>query len=163
MQIEYLSTSSLIPYEFNNRNHDDTQIQRIAKSITEYGFNQPIIIDENRVVLVGHGRLLAAKLLRLKEVPVIQLSNLNETKKRAYRILDNKLQNDSTWAFNNLELELDALEDAGFDLSEWGLDAIIPKLNEDQILQDDQPSLDELKPKFVECPSCKHTFDVNKC
>lgn len=122
MKIEQWELSKILPYEFNNRIHTEEQTKRIAKSITEFGFNQPIVVDENNIILVGHGRLLAAKELNLKEVPVLQIKDLSETKKRAYRILDNKLQNDSTWAFNNLELELGALEDEGFDLPEWGLD-----------------------------------------
>ncbi len=150
MQVEYLSTSSLIPYEFNNRNHEDTQIKRIAKSIKEFGFNQPIIVDENKVVLVGHGRLLAAKQLNLKEVPTLQLSNLTEIKKKAYRILQNKLQNDSTWDLNNLELELGALEDGGFDLPEWGLDNLIGLFKEDEPeVTDDEFEASEQEDIFV--------------
>lgn len=124
MNIETLGIDKIYPYEFNNRNHSVNQIDLICKSIKQFGFNQPIVIDENGIVLVGHGRLLAAKTLGMKEVPVLKVFNLSEEKKRAYRILDNKLQNDSTWDLNNLELELGALEDGGFDLPEWGLEQL---------------------------------------
>ena len=124
MDIESKKLSSLIMYDFNNRNHDQKQIDLIANSIKEFGFNQPIVIDESNIILVGHGRLLAAQKLGLKEVPTLQLKDLTETQKKAYRILDNKLQNDSTWSFDNLELELGFLEDNGFDLSAWGLDSL---------------------------------------
>lgn len=96
MKIEYLEPSKLIPYEFNNRRHDDQQIDRIANSIKEFGFTQPIVIDESNIILVGHGRWLAAQKLNLDKVPALIKSDLTETQKKAYRILDNKLQNDST-------------------------------------------------------------------
>lgn len=124
MQIQSKSLDKLIPYEFNNRNHSEEQVDLIANSIKQFGFNQPIVIDESNIILVGHGRLLAAQKLGLKEVPIVQLKDLSEEQKKAYRILDNKLQNDSTWNFNNLELELGFLEDEGFDLEAWGLDEL---------------------------------------
>lgn len=122
MNVQEISISELIPYEFNSRNHSEEQINRIANSIKEFGFNQPIVIDKSKTIIAGHGRYLAAKKLGLADVPVIQKDDLTELQIKAYRILDNKLQNDSTWAFNNLELDLDFLEDAGLDMAEWGLD-----------------------------------------
>lgn len=137
--------NDLIPYEFNNRNHSEQQIERIAKSISEFGFNQPIVIDEANVILVGHGRLAAAKYLGLEDVPVHVVKGLTDEQKRAYRILDNKLQNDSTWSFNNLELELGYLEDEGFDLPTWGLDelkGLFPD-EEPEVEQDEIPEVHE--------------------
>jgi hypothetical protein len=132
----YLPISSIIPYEKNNRKHNQTQVDRIAKSIKEFGFNQPIVIDEANVILVGHGRLEASKKLKLQEVPVLQLKNLTETQKKAYRILDNKLQNDSEWDFDNINLELDFLVENEFDLTEWGLDEL--RLGgDDEVVEDD--------------------------
>lgn len=127
MDIKDLPIDTLIPYEFNNRNHSEEQINRIANSILEFGFNQPLVIDENKIILVGHGRYYAARKLGLDKVPVLKKDNLTETQKKAYRILDNKLQNDSTWSFDNLELELGFLEDNGFELEPWGLEDL--KLN----------------------------------
>lgn len=120
--METQDITTIIPYEFNNRTHPEEQINRIANSIQQFGFNQPIVVDENNIVLVGHGRLLAAQKLGLSQIPVYKKNGLTETQKRAYRILDNKLQNDSSWEFQNLELELKLLEEDGFDLPEWGLD-----------------------------------------
>lgn len=124
MKTEKIAINKIIPYEFNNRNHNEQQVDRIANSIKEFGFNQPIVIDESNIILVGHGRHLAALKLGLKEVPVLIKKDLSETQKKAYRILDNKLQNDSTWSFDNLELELGFLEDNGFELEPWGLDEL---------------------------------------
>lgn len=132
MKIENKKIADLIPYEFNNRNHSEQQVDRIANSIKEFGFNQPIVIDESNIILVGHGRLAAALKLGLKEVPILQLKDLTETQKKAYRILDNKLQNDSTWSFDNLELELGFLEDNGLDLEHWGLDELRGMFPEDE-------------------------------
>lgn len=156
MKIDYIDPSKLIPYEFNNRRHDEAQIDRIANSIKEFGFTQPLVIDESNIILVGHGRWIAAQKLKLDKVPVLIKSDLTETQKKAYRILDNKLQNDSTWDFNNLELELGHLEDLDFDLKAWGLEELmIPQI--DPIRADDQSQLDE-KSKII-CPNCNHEFE----
>jgi ParB-like chromosome segregation protein Spo0J len=119
-----LKTADIKPYKNNNRTHSDLQISRIAESIKEFGFNQPIVVDESNTILVGHGRLLAAQALGLDVVPVVQLKGLKASQKRAYRILDNKLQNDSDWDFSALESEIRALEAEGFDLDKWGLDEL---------------------------------------
>lgn len=158
---------SLIPYELNNRKHPEQQINRIANSISEFGFNQPIIVDEQNIVLVGHGRLAAALKLGLDKVPVLQVLGLTEAKKKAYRILDNKLQNDSEWDFQNLELELAHLEDLGFELEPWGLDELVPKGDEPEVYEDggggalpDEPyikegDLIELGSHTVWCIDCR--------
>lgn len=122
MQITICPIDSVLPFPKNPRTHSREQVERIAKSILEFGFNQPIVIDEDGIILVGHGRLEAAKWLRLRDIPTVKLTGLTEEKKRAYRILDNKLQNDSTWDFESLESELALLEENGFDLEPWGLD-----------------------------------------
>jgi DNA modification methylase len=137
LEVALAATSSIIPYSLNNRVHSDQQVDRIANSIAQFGFNQPIVTDENNVILVGHGRLEAAKKLGLEQVPVLKKADLTETQKKAYRILDNKLQNDSTWDLENLELELDALTEGGFDLKPWGLDELAGMFVEEPIAEDD--------------------------
>ena len=122
MEITQAKTAELIPYGFNNRDHSQQQIDRIANSINEFGFNQPIVVDEQNIVLVGHGRLEAAKKLGLEDVPVLKKLGLSETQKKAYRILDNKLQNDSTWNAESLEIELGALKEVDFNFTDFGLD-----------------------------------------
>jgi hypothetical protein len=124
MIVEQVKTDSLIPYAFNNREHSAQQVDRIANSIQQFGFNQPLVVDAENVVLVGHGRLEAAKKLGLDTLPVVRVDSLTEAQKRAYRILDNKLQNDSTWNFESLNIELAALEDGGFELEPWGLEIL---------------------------------------
>jgi len=90
-QIQYVSIEKLIPYEKNNKIHNEEQIKKIARSIREVGFRTPIQVDENRVILAGHGRLEGAKRAKLKEVPVIQYTDLTEEQKKKFRILDNRL------------------------------------------------------------------------
>lgn len=145
MEVINRPVESLIPYTLNNRTHPAEQVARIANSIAEFGFNQPIVIDEHNVVLVGHGRLMAAQRLGLAEVPTFKLENLSEAKKRAYRILDNKLQNDSEWELDNLKLELQMLEDDGFALEPWGLDSLLPEDETAEVVEDEfeQEEVDE--------------------
>lgn len=140
MEIIKAKTADLIPYGFNNRIHGEQQVDRIANSINQFGFNQPIVVDENNIILVGHGRFEAAKKLGLEQVPVLKKANLSETEKRAYRILDNKLQNDSSWNIESLELELSALEDADFNLESYGLDDLSKLFPDEVVPQQDEVS-----------------------
>lgn len=127
MKVEEKPIDSIIPYENNPRIHNDEQINRIANSIAEFGFNQPIVVDENNIILVGHGRLEAAKKLGHKTVPVVRKEKLTESQKKAYRIIDNKLQNDSEWNHEALELDIVSLGDLAFDIESYGLDSLIIK------------------------------------
>ena len=124
MQIKNVPIKEIIPYERNNRVHSDQQIDRIANSLHDFGFNQPIVVDEANVILVGHGRLFASLKLGLKDVPVYKLGGLTPAQKKAYRILDNKLQNDSTWNVENLPLELQELRELGFNFEKFGLEEL---------------------------------------
>lgn len=89
--IELWLLDRLIPYAGNPRTHSDAQVAQITASIAEFGFNNPILVDTNAGIIAGHGRLLAARKLQLKEVPVIVLDHLSETQKRAYILADNQL------------------------------------------------------------------------
>lgn len=122
MEIEQVGIETLIPYQFNNKIHTTTQIDRIANSISQFGFNQPIVIDEQNVILVGHGRFEAAKKLGLKKIPILRKINLTEAQKKAYRIVDNKTASDTSYDLNNLELEVRALEELKFDVEPFAFD-----------------------------------------
>lgn len=108
MKVVELETDKLIPYEWNNKIHDVTQVDRIANSIKEFGFKNPILVDKNNIIIAWHWRLEAAKKLWLEKVPVIIADDLTEEQIKKYRILDNKL-NESEWDLANLKLELDSL------------------------------------------------------
>ena len=137
--LQHLSIDTLIPYERNNKIHDAEQIKKIAKSIKELWFRAPILIDENNVILAGHWRLAAAKKLKLKEVPVIQYTDLTEDQKKKYRLLDNRLADLSEYDLENLRLELQELNDEWMNdlFSEFDLKLEEEEWNED--IEDEAP------------------------
>ena len=120
MDIKNISVKDLIPYEKNTKKHDQTQIDNVAESIKQYGFVQPIVIDKNNVVVIGHCRLLAAKKLKMADVPCVCVENLTEEQVKALRIVDNK-SNESDWFNDILELELPDVDLSAFDF-DFGLD-----------------------------------------
>lgn len=122
MQIEQIEVSKLIPYAKNSRTHDDAQVAQIAASIKEFGWTNPILVDGEKGIIAGHGRLMAARKLGMDKVPVIELKDMTEAQKRAYVIADNKLALNAGWDNDFLTLELKDLEDEGFDLSLTGFD-----------------------------------------
>jgi DNA modification methylase len=123
LSINYIGLDQLIPYVNNSRTHDGQQVAQIAASIREFGFTNPVLIDEDDSIIAGHGRLMAARLLKLETVPTIRLEGLTDTQKRAYIIADNKLALNAGWDNELLMLELDALKDADYDLDLTGFSA----------------------------------------
>lgn len=134
-KIEYVSIDTLIPYARNARTHSDAQVAQIAASITEFGWTNPILTDGVKGVIAGHGRLLAARKLGHNEVPIIELSHLTDTQKRAYIIADNKLSLNAGWDDEVLSVEMEELDGAGFDLEMLGFDPkeLAALLNPEQI------------------------------
>ena len=123
MQIEQIGIATLIPFAKNSRTHDDAQVAQIAASIREFGFTNPVLIDEGNGIIAGHGRVMAARKLKLSEVPCIRLSHLSEAQKRAYVIADNKLALNAGWDEAMLKLELADLQSLNFDLDLTGFSA----------------------------------------
>ena len=131
--------NQLIPYINNSRTHSDAQIGQIAASIREFGWTNPILIDGENGIIAGHGRLKAAMLLGMEEVPVIELSHLSETQKKAYIIADNKLAMNAGWDMELLKLEISELEDKDFNLDLLGFDPSELQLDEpDYSVLDDE-------------------------
>nr|DAP51610.1 MAG TPA: Putative modification methylase [Caudoviricetes sp.] len=128
MKIEVLNIDDLIPYENNAKEHPKEQIEQIKKSIIEFNNNDPIAIDENNVIIEGHGRHEALKQLGYEQVECIRLSHLNEEQKKAYRLIHNKLTMNSDYDFNLLEQELMNIQD--IDMLEFDFDMSF--LNEDE-------------------------------
>lgn len=120
LKVVYRNVSELIPYARNARTHSDEQIERIANSIKEFGWTNPILIDGENGIIAGHGRILAARKLGIEKVPTIELSGLTEAQKRAYIIADNRLALDAGWDEDILKLEFAELEKEGFELSKTG-------------------------------------------
>ena len=122
MQVEQLKVGDLIPYVNNSRTHSDEQVMQVASSIKEFGFTNPILIDDDGGIIAGHGRLMAAKKLGLDEVPCIRLGHLSEAQRKAYVIADNKLALNSGWDNDLLKIELMQLDSIDFDLNLTGFD-----------------------------------------
>ncbi len=124
LNVEYRKVDALIPYARNPRTHTDAQVAKIAASIVEFGWTNPVLVDGENGVIAGHGRLAAARKLGLDAVPVIELSHLRPTQKRAYVISDNRVALDAGWDEEMLALELADLTEAGFDLALTGFDDV---------------------------------------
>lgn len=155
----------LIPYTNNSRTHSDEQINQIASSIKEFGFTNPILIDEKCGVIAGHGRLFAAKKLNINAVPTIQIKGLTCAQIKAYVIADNKLALNAGWNEEMLRIEFEDLAAFGFDLNLTGFSLEeIEEINFNPDFgsgkEEDQGALDELDPKYVACPHCGKEFDL---
>ena len=112
----------LIPYANNSRTHSEEQTNQVASSIKEFGFTNPILIDDQGGIIAGHGRVLAAKKLGLKELPCVELVGLTESQKKAYVIADNQLALNSGWDLDSLRLEVETLQEMDFNLDLLGFD-----------------------------------------
>lgn len=135
LKIEYLPVGKLLRYAKNSRTHSDEQVEQLVNSIREFGFTNPVLIDEKNELIAGHGRLAAAEILEMDKVPAIRLSNLSEKQKKAYRIADNKLALNAGWDMQLLAEEVKVLMDDDFDIDLLGFnDAEL-----DEMLSDEQP------------------------
>lgn len=156
--------NDLIPYVNNARNHPPQQIEKIASSMREFGFVNPVIIDSKNNVIAGHGRIEAAKKLGLDEVPCLLVDHLSDAQRKAYILADNRIQLDSDWNEDLLKIELEGLEDLDFDLSLTGfdeteLDTLFDNINFDPATEEEQGQLDELDPIWISCPHCGKEFN----
>ncbi len=142
----------LIPYEKNAKKHPKKQIEQVANSIKEFGFNQPIVVDKNNVVIVGHGRLEAAKLLKMQEVPTLTV-DLTEQQANAYRLADNKL-NESEWDMGLVIEEMKGMQDVMIELT--GFDIDLTGAMFEPVGVDEQGKLDKLDKK--QCPNCEYEW-----
>lgn len=138
MNITYKHIDAIIPYEYNTKKHDKTQINNVAESIKQFGFVQPVVIDSDGVIVIGHCRVLAAKKLGMKEVPCVCVDDLTPEQVNALRIVDNK-SNESPWDFDLLRLELPEIDLTGFDF-DFGIE---DEEEETKIVEDEAPEVDE--------------------
>lgn len=140
MEIQYRRLDEITPYENNAKTHDQTQINNVAESIRQYGFVQPIVVDRDGVIVIGHCRALAAKKLGMKEVPCVCVDDLTPEQVNALRLVDNK-SNESDWDFDLLADELEDLDLTGFDF-DWDL----PVKDNTETKEDEVPEVDESHP-----------------
>lgn len=141
LSITYRAVKSLRGYEGNARQHSKAQLKKLKRSLRQYGWTNPILIDETGMVLAGHGRLQAAIELGYDKVPTVEIGNMTEAQKRAYIIADNEIASKASWSKGMLFDELKDLADLGFDLEETGFDTI----EIDRILsfEDEEPEVDD--------------------
>lgn len=162
MKVEAKSIDEIKPYENNPRDNDDA-VNAVANSIKEFGWQQPIVVDNEGVIIAGHTRYKAAKKLGLKHVPVVVADNLTPDQVKAYRLADNKTAELADWDMDLLNDELDQIRN--IDMSDFGFD----ELDDDQI--DTEPKVDDNEElslddfgddKFeVVCPKCGFRFNVD--
>ena len=134
-KIQYLSLNEIKPY--NNNPRKIKNVDKVAKSIAEFGFQQPIVLDKNNIIIVGHTRFQASKQLGLEKVPVL-IADLTEQQAKAYRIVDNRLNEDNEWDKDLLNIEIDDLKDYNSELLNFGFD----EKELDNILRDSDPIVD---------------------
>lgn len=150
-----LATDKLIPYVNNARTHTAAQVAKIAASIREFGFTNPVLTDGRRGIIAGHGRVLAAQMLAMAAVPVIELAHLTPAQRRAYVIADNRLALDAGWDDELLTLELGELRESGFDLGLTGFnDHELKSFLDDP----DEPKASITEAKSAVCPGCGQRF-----
>ena len=152
-QIEKIGIEKLIPYAKNSRTHSDEQVAQIAASIKEFGFNNPVLIGEDDVIIAGHGRVMAARKIGLMEVPCIRLGHLTETQRKAYIIADNRLALNAGWDVDLLTIELKSLAEENFRLDLLGFDAQELAKMFDEVTEDPlkEESYSEVFNVIVEC------------
>jgi ParB-like chromosome segregation protein Spo0J len=132
IQVELVEVESLIPYARNARTHSDAQVAQLAASIKEFGWTNPILIDGDKGIIAGHGRLMAARKLGYEKVPVIELKGMSDAQKRAYILADNKLALNAGWDDDLLNIEIQELKELDYDLDLTGFtDAELDELASD--------------------------------
>ena len=159
-EIITLNAKDIIPYRDNPRVNKDA-IQVVKASLKEFGFQQPIVLDKNNEIVVGHTRMLAAMELGITEIPCIIASNLSEDKIKAYRIMDNKSAEYASWNYGLLTKEITDLLESDYDLEFTGfsdkeLESMVGDIQANIIDENESPQMDELEQ--MECPKCGHKF-----
>ena len=168
MQIVQRKIEDLIPYVNNSRTHSDEQVAQIAASIKEFGWTNPILVDGENGIIAGHGRVMAARKLKYKQVPTIELKDMTETQRKAYIIADNRLALNAGWDNEMLTIELNDLLADGFALEILGFDPTEMQTlinggpDFEPATEDEQGKLDELDPKWIACPHCGKEFDARQ-
>lgn len=156
--------AGLVPYARNARTHSEEQVAQIAAAIREWGWTMPVLVDEAGGIIAGHGRVLAARLLGLDDVPVMVARGWSEAQRRAYVIADNKLALNAGWDSTLLALELDDLGSAGFDLGLAGFaaDELTSLLPAEATAPEGFKGFDETLETEHRCPKCNYVWSGKK-
>lgn len=174
IKIQEIELSKLLPYAKNARTHSEKQVEQIAASIKEFGFVNPVLVNSDKVIIAGHGRVLAARLLKLEKVPAIEISHLSERQIKALVLADNRIAMNAGWDYELLSAEMSELVDLEFDVELTGFNEqeidgllrdtldIIP-LQATVIERPSSEKLEAINPKSKSkivhtCPSCGEKF-----
>lgn len=152
MEIVNKNINELIKYNKNPRNNENA-IYEVAKSIKEFGFKVPIIIDENNIIVCGHTRYEASKLLNLKKIPCIIVKDLNEEQIKAFRLVDNKVSEYSRWDYEKLKEELRNIK---LDLFDYEINNELD-ISDDDFISDTEITKDKKEKEYI-CPKCGEVF-----
>lgn len=158
--IEWISVDELLTYPNNAKKHDAQQIERMKRSIEQFGFNDPIAIDKNNVIIEGHGRLIASKELGIEKLPCIRLEHLDDEEVKAYRNVHNKLNMDTGFDYDMLEMDLGDI--TNIDMTEFGFDTGADFDIDDFWTDSEETKEKEPKKISVKCPHCGEAFFVNE-
>ena len=152
MDVKEISLADLKPYE-NNPRRNDSAVDAVAKSIKEFGWKQPVVIDSDNVIVCGHTRFKAAQKLGLEKVPCIVADDLTSEQIKAFRLVDNKTAELAGWDFEKLDAELASLDGLTFDMKDFGF-GDSPHIDFEQINELTEESYKEPKQKQLTCPKC---------
>ena len=152
MDIVSMRLKDIKEYKFNSKIHTDEQIKHLANSIKEFGFTQPILVDNDNIILAGHGRYLAAKYLKMESIPTIVIGYLTEDQKKTYRIIDNSIALETSFELDKLIKEIRSIESVNWE--SFGID----KLSFEEEPEDEDNF--KKKKKIVKCPHCGEEFEV---
>ena len=158
MKVEQWSIQDVKPYNRNPRKNDEA-VEYVANSIKEFGFQQPLVVDSNGVLIVGHTRLKAAQQLGIEEVPVVVADTLTDEQVKAYRLADNKTGEKSWWDWNLLNDELEDIDWLDLNMEEFGFSAMVDLSELFEEAETDSESTPQ-EPKEVQCPHCGMYFTV---
>ena len=157
MKIEMFTPREIAPYARNPR-QNDAAMAKVAASIKEFGFRQPIVVDKDMVIIAGHTRWAAAGLLKLKQVPVHIATELSPTQVKAYRLADNRTNQESHWDYELLDLEIEDLRNEDFDLELTGFDLKELERKDTAEPPEDFQSVDDNIEVKNECPKCHYEW-----
>lgn len=161
LDVYKVPTDSLVPYANNAKIHTITQVDQIASSIQEFGFNDPIAVWENadgeREIVEGHGRVLAAEKLGLDVVPVIYLNHLSDAQRRAYTHVHNQLNMNTGWDFEILDAEIEELD---FDFEDYGFNVESSSSFDPSDFFSETEDSSNKEPKTIKCPHCGEEIEI---
>ena len=155
MEIKMVPLSAITPYENNPRRNADA-VKYVRKSIEQFGFKVPMVLDAQNIIVCGHTRYLAAQEMGMEEVPCVYADDLSEEQIKAFRLADNKTAEMSAWDFEKLEIEM---QEIGIDMTDFGFhDSDFDESALDDLFADAQGK--EKEPKKIQCPHCGEWFEV---